>query len=345
VLVRIAIASDHWYPHVDGIVVTIDHTLRELRTLGHDTCLVSASDFPSIAALWHGDDRIVLAWYPRIRKCLDAFKPDHVHISTQGLLGLAARFWCRRHNVGYSTAFHTQFPECVEVRHGIPTRFLYPYFRWFHGPKAPMLVPTRAMQGHLRARGFLNPTVWGRGVDHQRFAPRLQQWTKYRRPLYLYVGRVSAEKNVETFLYCDVGEGTKLVVGDGPLRAVLERRHPAVRFLGPKYGEALVECYAEANVVAFPSLVDTFGLVVVEALACGTPVACFPAPQLRELFEGGGVVFGADMGLACQTALTIPRSRCREHAMAFSWRACAEQLVAVAARELLARTSASEQRL
>jgi glycosyltransferase involved in cell wall biosynthesis len=340
--VRIAIASDHWYPTVDGIAVTIDHTLRELRALGHETLLISPSDFPSISAPWHGDDRIVLAWYPSVRSRLDTFEPDHVHISTQGLMGLAARFWCRRRNVGYSTAFHTQFPECVEVRHGVPARFLYPYFRWFHGSDAPALVPTRTMEGQLRERGFSNLTVWGRGVDHQRFSPRPQRWTRYPRPLCLYVGRVSTEKNVETFLGCDIGEGTKLVVGDGPLRTALARRHPDVHFLGPKYGEALVECYAEADVVAFPSIVDTFGLVVVEALSCGTPVACLPAPQLRELFEGGGVVFDTDLGRACRAAMNIPRPRCRERAMSFSWRACAEQVAAIAARELRVRATAPQ---
>ncbi len=333
---RIAIATDCWYPQLNGIAYTLDFTIRELKAMGHEVLLISPVDFPSVPTPWYKEDPIVMAWYPRLRRKLDAFAPDHVHIATQGILGLVTRFWCWRRKASFSTAFHTRFPEYAKVRHGVPERLLYWYLGRFHGRKAPVLVPSRALADELASHGFTNLKLWSRGVDAERFRPRPKTWTAYPRPIFMYVGRIADEKNVEAFLASDTG-GSKVVIGDGPQLEALKKKYPAAHFLGAKYDEELAACYAEADVFAFPSLLDTFGLVVLEALASGVPVACLRSPHLVELFSASGVVtFDDDLGAACRRALAISPEACRAVAERFSWRACTETFVAIA-READAR--------
>lgn len=333
---RIAIVTDCWFPQVDGIVRTIDATVRELRGMGHDVLLLTPADFYSVA-LPYGD-RLVVPWYPRLARMLAAFQPVSVHMATQGPLGFAARTWCTRHNVHYTTAFHTRFPEYARIRHRLPEGLLYWYARFFHGRTAPVMVPSKALADHLRDRGIGLPKIWERGVDTVLYRPRPKMWTEYARPILLYVGRVVDEKNVRAFLELRT-EGTKIVAGDGPLLASLRSSNPGCVFLGALEGEALARCYSEADVFVFPSLLDTFGLVVLEALASGLPVAAFPSPHLTEIFAKHVViVFDEDLDVAVCKALEVLPARCVGVAMQFSWRACTQQFVQIIADDMGSRS-------
>jgi glycosyltransferase involved in cell wall biosynthesis len=326
---RIAIATDCWFPQLNGIARTLDATVRELRAMGHEVLLLTPNEFASVPLPWYREDPIVFAWYPRLARMMRAFKPDFVHIATQGLLGLCTRTWCWMNNRRFSTAFHTRFPEYAKIRHGIPESVLYRYMRLFHGRTAPVLVPSKALADDLAGHGFGNLRIWQRGVDSNRYYPRPKTWTQYQRPIHMYVGRVADEKNIEAFLKVET-PGTKIVVGDGPQLAQLREAYPGAVFLGAKQGDELAQCYAEADVFVFPSLLDTFGLVVLEALASGVPVAALPSPHLVEIFGPHEVVvFDEDLAAACRKALSISPERCREVALKFSWRACTEQFLRI----------------
>jgi glycosyltransferase involved in cell wall biosynthesis len=324
---RIAIATDCWRPQVDGITRTLEATARELHGLGHDVLMITPDDFASIT-LPYGDVA-ALPWYPRLARKLRSFAPNTVHIATQGPVGVAARVWCRLNGVHVTTAFHTRFPEYGKLRHRIPERLLYAYARLFHGRSAPVLVPSRALAGVLQRHGIAETRIWSRGVDTQLYRPRQKTWSAYRRPLLLYVGRVVEEKNVEAFLSL-AADGTRIVVGSGPRLQALTKQYPEVVFLGEKHGHELARCYAEADVFVFPSLLDTFGLVILEALASGVPVAAFPSPHLAEVFAGRkGIVTRESLAEAVSAALECSAAECRQTALAYSWRAATEQLVEI----------------
>lgn len=329
---RLVIITDCWLPQIDGIVITLQATIRELQAMGHDVTVLTPQDFPSLP-LPYGD-RLVLPWYPSLARRIAALQPDSVHLATQGLLALAGLMACRRNRWHYTTAYHTRFPEYAQVRFGLPTSLLYRYARWFHGASAPTLVPSRALADDLRARGIGRPELWSRGVDTRSFHPRPKSWSHFPRPIHLYVGRVVAEKNIDAFLDLSL-PGTRLVVGSGPSLPNLQRRHPEVVFLGELRGDALAQCYCEADVFVFPSKLDTFGLVVLEALASGTPVAAFPSPYLTEIFgNSGAVVFDDDLTLAIERARQISPSDCRAAAERYGWRACTERFVGIIDRDL-----------
>lgn len=329
---RIAITTDSWVPETNGIVVTLQATIRELQAMGHEAQVLTPQMFASLK-LPHGD-RLVLPWYRRLDRLLSGFRPDTVHMATQGVLGLAARRWCARHGVHFTTAFHTRFPEYARVRFGLPEGVLYRYARWFHGDTAPVLVPSRSLAREFETRGIGRPMIWSRGVDTELFRPGARTWTTRPRPIVLYVGRVVEEKNIEAFFRLDV-PGTRVVVGDGPALEKARGRHPGVVFMGALHGEALAACYREADVLAFPSLLDTFGLVVLEALASGVPVAAYPSAHLVETFvDLGGVEFDDDLGKAVERASAVPAHVCRKVAEQFSWRACTRQLVGIIEEDL-----------
>lgn len=328
---RIAIVTDCWQPEINGIVVTLEATIAELRLLGHEVLTVTPTDFPRLV-LPYGD-RLVLPWPPRLAKMLSRFRPDTVHLATQGVLGLAARQWCIRHRRHFTTAFHTRFPEYAHVRFGFPEGLLYRYARWFHGNEAPVLVPSEALGRDLEARGIGRPKLWSRGVDMSLYRPRPKR-SGFPRPILLYVGRVAAEKNVEAFLRLDM-PGTRIVIGDGPALEAARGAYPDVTFLGNLHGEALARHFSEADVFVFPSRLDTFGLVILEALASGLPVAAFPTAHLRETFGQSGVVaFDDDLAAAVRRAMAIPAERCRDVAAEFSWGACTRQFVQVLEQDL-----------
>lgn len=326
---RIAISTDCWFPQLNGIARTLDATVRELRAMGHEVLLLTPDEFGSVPLPFYREDPIVFAWYPKLARMMREFKPDFVHIATQGLLGLCTRFWCWRHDMRFATAFHTRFPEYARIRHGFPALegLLYRYMRLFHGQHAPVLVPSRALADELERHDFRNLRIWQRGVDADAYQPRPKTWTQYARPIHMYVGRIADEKNIEVFLKAKT-EGTKVMIGDGPQLASLREAYPDAVWLGSKQGPELAQCYVEADVFVFPSLLDTFGLVVLEALASGVPVAALPSPHLVEIFGPHEVVvFDDDLGAACRKALTIPPERCRQVALKFSWRACTEQFL------------------
>lgn len=261
-------------------------------------------------------------------RMIESFRPCVIHIATEGSLGLAARSYCVKRNIPFTTAFHTKFPEYLNARFHVPSEWTYKAMRWFHGKAEAVMVATQTIENELVGHGFKNIKRWSRGVDTKLFKPRDKAFLDLPRPIMLYVGRVAIEKNIEAFLKLDK-PGTKVVVGDGPQLAMLQKKYHGVVFTGAKEGEDLARHFAAADVFVFPSLTDTFGLVLLEALACGVPVAAYPVPGPLDVI--GDVPVGcldADLGKAIDVALTRPPAPCRAHAETFSWAACTEQFLA-----------------
>jgi glycosyltransferase involved in cell wall biosynthesis len=327
----IAIVSDAWAPQINGVVRTLGRTVAELRELGHQVHVISPADFRTLPCPSYPEIRLAIAPRRGVARLLDRYHPDAVHIATEGPLGHAARAYCRRRGLAFSTAYHTRFPEYVAERFRIPVNLSYAVLRRFHAPAHTVMVATRSIADDLAQRGFGNIRFWSRGVDLDLFRPRPQelpvQLRDLPKPIHLYVGRLAVEKNIEAFLSLDL-PGTKLIVGDGPQRGYLERRYPGATFVGTKQGEELAQHYAAADVFVFPSLTDTFGLVVLEALASGVPVAAFPVAGPRDVIgESGAGALHNDLATAITRALQIPPARCRAHAETFSWRAATRQFL------------------
>ena len=327
---RILIVSDAWRPQVNGVVRTLQTVAAELFDIGHTVEVIGPDRFLTLPCPTYPDIRLSLFTRPRLGRMIEAFAPDALHIATEGPLGQATRSWALRRGCAFTTAFHTRFPEYVEARIGLPPRFLYAWLRRFHGAGQGMMVATASLRAELAGRGFERIRPWSRGVDLDLFHPEPHEDWDMNRPVFIYVGRVAVEKNISAFLDLDL-PGSKIVVGGGPQLARLRRDYPAVRFTGPLQGAALARAYAGADVFVFPSLTDTFGLVILEALACGTPVAAYPVTGPKDvLAEAAGNVGAVDTDLraAALRALTADRVACRAHAERFSWRACAETFLA-----------------
>ena len=326
---RIAIVTDAWSPQVNGVVRTLTSVERELRAQGHAVLIVSPDLFASLPCPSYPEIRLAWARRSTIGRLIGAFDADAIHIATEGPLGLAARRWCLAEGLRFTTAYHTQFPDYVAARTGVNAEWIWRYIRWFHAPADAILTSTPSVDTMLRNHGLTRLRRWGRGVDLATFSadgatdPAI---TTLAGPILLYVGRVAVEKNVEAFLDADVA-GTKVVVGDGPARAALTARYPSAYFLGPKFGEALAAAYRSADVLVFPSLTDTFGLVMIEALACGTPVAALPAPGPVDVLDACVGAIDGRLPIAIRRALTCDRSTCAAYAARFTWRASADQFV------------------
>jgi len=333
--VRILIVSDAWHPQVNGVVRTLSMVAAELAALGHVVDVIGPDRFRTIALPTYASIRVALAPGRRLNAMIDAFRPDALHVATEGPLGHAARRWALRHGVAFTTSFHTRFPEYLYARTRTPPALTYAWLRRFHNAGSAMMVATASLRRELSERGFRNVRPWTRGVDLARFRPDLSAATPgpeppYPRPVFLYVGRVAVEKNLGAFLSLDL-PGTKLVVGDGPQRDALTREYPAAQFLGERHGAALARTYAGADVFVFPSLTDTFGLVLLESLASGTPIAAHPVTGPVDILEGAAPGVGAldnDLRAAALRALGGDRAACRAHAERFSWRACADAFLA-----------------
>lgn len=324
---RILIATDAWSPQINGVVVTLRNTIAELRRAGHEVAVISPDQFRTVACPSYPEIRLALAPGPRVAKEIAVFEPDAVHISTEGPLGLAARRACLAAGRSFTTAYHTQFPEYVHARTRLPVAITYAWLRRFHAPAAKVMVGTPKIVRRLDARGFRNLVHWSRGVDTGIFHPAPSEALGLPRPVCLYVGRVAVEKNVEAFLALDL-PGSKWVVGDGPARARLQRRFPRASFLGMKTGVELAWHYQQADVLVFPSRTDTFGLVLIEAIACGTPVAAFPVTGPIDVVRDGETgALDTDLRAAALRALTLERARVARHGAAFSWRAATGQFV------------------
>jgi glycosyltransferase involved in cell wall biosynthesis len=327
---RILIVSDAWTPQVNGVVRTLSTVAGELRAMGHVVEVVGPDRFRTIPCPTYPDIRLSLLPGRRLARIIAAFAPDRLHIATEGPLGMAARGWAMRRRMAFTTSFHTRFPEYLHARIGLPVGLAYRVMRRFHNASAATMVATDSLRRELAARGFRHLTPWSRGVDLERFTPEPRRdWAAeygLARPVFLYVGRIAVEKNIGAFLDLDL-PGSKVVVGGGPQLADLKARYPRVVFTGPFSEAELSAAYAGGDVFVFPSRTDTFGLVVLEALAAGVPVAAFDVTGPRDILAGTGGRVGtvsADLHLAALAALAADRSACREHAELFAWRACAE---------------------
>ena len=325
---RILIVSDAWRPQVNGVVRTLEAVSGELTAMGHAVAAVTPDRFRGIPCPTYPEIRLAMAGPRAIARRIEAFAPDFLHIATEGPLGLAARRVCLSRSLSFSTSFHTRFPEYINARCRLPVGIGYAAVRWFHRPSRTVMVATETLRKELSGRGFSRLELWGRGVDTTLFRPGARDLLEGPRPAMLYVGRVAVEKNVEAFLRLDL-PGAKYVIGDGPALPRLRRRYPDARFLGPRYGEDLAAHYASADVFVFPSLTDTFGNVLLEALSSGVPVAAFPVPGPIDVV--GGEEVGAldnDLALAVRRALDISPQACRRFAEARSWRESANQFFA-----------------
>lgn len=320
---KLALVTDAWSPQINGVVTTLRTTCERLRSLGHEVETITPDQFRNWPCPSYPEIRLALGCGPKLRRRLDDFVPDAVHIATEGPLGLAARGYCRRRGFPYTTSFHTRFAEYLQVRTGHLLDLGYAYLRWFHNGSERLMAATPALVEELRDRGFRNPVQWSRGVDTEMFRPRDRAFLDFPRPLLLYTGRVAVEKNLTAFLDLAL-PGTKVIVGDGPQRAELEAAYPDARFLGYKTGEDLARHMAAADVFVFPSHTDTFGLVMLEALACGVPVAAFPVQGPKDVILSDRVgCLDQDLGRAIHTALTLDPADCRNYALGYSWNDCA----------------------
>nr|MBF0682002.1 glycosyltransferase family 1 protein [Pseudomonas sp.] len=323
---KILIVTDAWNPQVNGVVRTLTQTRSELIQMGHEVDLLTPLEFRTLPCPTYPEIRLSLFARGKVNARLKAARPDALHIATEGPLGMAARAYALRNNMPFTTAYHTRFPEYVQARTRLPLSITYRFLRWFHGRSSAVMVPTEVVRRDLLDNGFQAERVvlWSRGVDLNVFKPGPALPNQEKPPVFLCVGRVAVEKNVEAFLNLDL-PGTKWVAGDGPLLADLKARYPKVRFTGVMDQATLASLYNAADVFVFPSRTDTFGLVLLEALACGCPVAAYPVTgPIDVLGDSAAGAMDEDLRAACLKALEIPREVARSHAEKFSWRACTE---------------------
>ncbi|MGE5503132.1 MAG: glycosyltransferase family 4 protein [Actinomycetota bacterium] len=324
---RILIVSDAWHPQVNGVVRTLAALAAELEKAGREVVMVTPEQFRTVPCPTYPEIRLSLMPGRRVAEIIAANQPCAIHIATEGPLGWAARRFCLRRKLPYTTAYHTRFPEYVRARFGLPLAVSYAVVRRFHAAASAVMVATQTVEDELAGRGFGRIRRWTRGVDTELFRPARGPVYDLPRPIFLYVGRLAVEKNVEAFLALNL-PGSKVAVGDGPQAAELKRRFPDVLFPGAKTGEALAAHYADADVFVFPSRTDTFGLVLLEAMACGLPVAAYPVAGPLDVVGDAPVGhLDEDLGAAARAALAIPRDACRRHAESFSWAASAQQFL------------------
>ena len=315
---RVVLVTDAWEPQTNGVVSTLRQTMAEMQRLGIEVLRISPEQFATIPCPSYPEIRLAVFPAPKVGALLNDFQPDAIHIATEGTLGVAARQWCIARKLRFTTSYHTQFPEYVRARWPIPLAISYGYMRWFHDAATQTMVSTHEMQVSLEKRGFRNLKRWGRGVDTEFFKP-VETGQRESPPLFAYLGRVSIEKNIEAFLALDL-PGPKLVIGDGPAREMLERRFPEVRFTGVLTGTSLVHELNRASVLVFPSRTDTFGLVMLEAMACGVPVAAFPVTGPIDVVTPGVTgELNENLGVAAIAALQLDRDQIREVALTRSW--------------------------
>jgi len=326
---RIAIVTDAWEPQVNGVVRTLQSVRQVLEAQGHSVLIVSPERFYSVPCPTYPEIRLALARVAAVGAMLEEFAPDAIHLATEGPVCVAARRWCLRRGLPFTTAYHTQFPDYVSARSGVPAAWIWHYIRWFHAPSSAILASTESIRQSLVDHGLPQVRHWGRGVDLVNFHPGLAPhpaMTVLEGPVQLYVGRVAVEKNLEAFL-ASSHPGTKVVVGDGPARATLEARYPEAKFLGAMFGTELASTYAAADVFVFPSKTDTFGLVMIEALACGVPVAAYPVTGPIDIITPEVGALSDDLTAAIGEALTRDRATCAAYGRTFTWEASADQFL------------------
>jgi len=322
---RVLVVTDAWKPQVNGVVHSLEAISREAAKLGAEINFCTPDGFRTIALPGYREIRLAIASPRAIAERIDAAGVDHVHIATEGPLGLAARRACLARRQPFTTSYHTRFPEYLHARTRFPIRWSYAALRSFHNAGAGVMTSTPRLARELEAHGFRRTMLWSRGVDHELFRPRPSS-LDLQRPIFLYAGRLAVEKNVEAFLSLDL-PGTKVVVGDGPARAALQTAFPDAQFLGLRRGEALAEIYSSADVFVFPSRTDTFGIVLLEAMASGLCVAAFPVPGPLDVVPPEAGVLSEDLRAACLAALDISREAARTHAQRFTWENSARQFL------------------
>lgn len=328
---RIALVSDAWAPQVNGVVRTLATTVARVRALGHAVETITPDQFATLPCPSYPEIRLALGARAGIARRLAMFAPEAVHIATEGPLGWAARHWCLTHAMPFTTSFHTRFPDYLAMRTRLPADLFWPLVRRFHAPATRVFAATPTLSAELESRGLPRTHRWSRGVDTAQFTPdgaRHAAFAGLPGPILLHVGRVAVEKNIGAFLALET-PGSKVVVGDGPALAALRARHPEVVFLGALHGESLAAAYRSADVLVFPSRTDTFGLVMVEALASGVPVAALPVPGPLDVIGDRPVgVLDEDLSAAVRRALLIDRAACVAEGRRYDWSACTAQFVA-----------------
>lgn len=336
---RLLVATDAWHPQINGVVRTFERMVEELARLGVDVTMLAPSAFRTMPCPTYPEIRLTIARPRTVRNAMVAAAPDHVHIATEGPLGFAARRWCLATGRCFTTSFHTKFPEYLRERVPIPESWTYAWLRRFHNAGSGCMVATPSLERDLVKRGFHNLMRWTRGVDSALFKPFPEMTgLDLPRPIFLSVGRIAPEKNLGAFLSLDL-PGSKVVVGDGPALPALKAAYPQAHFLGFREGEPLAEIYGAADVFVFPSRTDTFGIVLLEALASGLPVAAYPVTGPADVIGSAGIgVLDEDLRLAALAALQIPRERCRTFALAHGWQQSARQFL----DNIIAANEASE---
>jgi glycosyltransferase involved in cell wall biosynthesis len=324
---KIAIATDAWHPQINGVVTTLSRTAESLRAGGHDVLVLSPEAHWTLPCPTYPEIRLAVRPRRKISAALSAFAPDAVHVATEGPIGSATRRHCTANGFAFTTSYHTQFPQYVRKRIPLPESWVYAYLRHHHGAAQRTLVATEHLRRELAARGFDNVELWPRGVDTELFTPCGRDHLEAPRPIWMYAGRVAVEKNLEAFLDLDL-PGTKIVVGDGPDRKSLETRYRPALFVGYKFGTALARHLSCADVFIFPSRTDTFGLVMLEAIACGTPVAAYPVTgPIDVVTDGVNGILDHDLRRAALAALDLDRARCRETALERTWDRATQQFL------------------
>ncbi|MEM1356285.1 MAG: glycosyltransferase family 1 protein [Planctomycetota bacterium] len=327
---RFALITDAWEPQVNGVVRTWQQVTSEMTESGHEPHVIHPALFRAISAPRYPEIKLAILPGRRVRARLDELKPDAIHIATEGPLGQAARKYCKKRKLPYTTSYHTQFPHYLRKYFGIPSSLSYRFIRWFHGSAKHTLVPTKQVGEELKREGLDNIVVWSRGVDTKLFHPNYDTppaMTELPRPIFVYAGRVAIEKNIEAFLELDL-PGSKVVIGDGPPREGFEKKYPDTHFVGYKFGEDLAAHYAAGDVFVFPSKTDTFGVVMLEANACGLPIAAYPVTGPIDVVQQGSTGFVyTDLREAAVEALQLKSEDCIGFAQRNSWGRCAQTVV------------------
>lgn len=322
---HVLIITDAWHPQVNGVVRSLEYMAEQAPLFGAEVSFLTPERFRSFPMPTYPEIRLSLTRPEIVGRMIAQTNPDHVHIATEGPLGVSARLACRKQRRPFTTSYHTRFPEYLSARLPVPEKWSYGALRWFHREAKAMMVSTPSLERELSAHGFRNIVRWTRGVDTALFRPRQECVLDCPGPIFLYVGRVAVEKNLSAFLSLDL-PGTKVIVGDGPARQELEQQYGQARFLGALTGEDLARVYASADVFVFPSLTDTFGIVLLEALASGLPIAAFPVTGPVDVIGSSGCgVVDADLRKAALSALDISRGKCRAYGETFTWRESARQ--------------------
>jgi glycosyltransferase involved in cell wall biosynthesis len=317
--VRLLIVTDAWFPQINGVVRTLSTTRQKLIDLGHEVDVIAPDRFRNVPCPTYPEIRLALCTPRRVGRLIEQIAPEAVHVATEGPLGWSARSWLRRHGLPFTSSFHTMFPKYLKMRFGLPEKVSFRGIRHFHGGATATMYSTPTLRAMLESYGFENLVRWVRGVDTEIFTPGEPEPLPFERPIQLYVGRIAVEKSIEDFLALDT-PGTKVVVGDGPLRSELSARYPEVQFLGIRRGEELVRHYRAADVFVFPSRTETLGLVMLEALACGVPVAAYPVQGPLDVVGDTGVgVLDENLARAVMAAIGIDPALCRARAREHSW--------------------------